>query len=335
MKKWFLIILIIIFAFSALVIYFKAKIADSKGINNGIMLSASNKQFYDQLCPDIEFVDSNRLPIRLSDYVGSVIIIKFSRFYKNELPELVFLNYLADKYASEKVKLFIINGLGGMDINKVNDYAHFSCPLIIDNGDIVRAFDAMPSDLIIINKEHRVKFKLATNDRNIIHREILRWSKGDIVSNKNIDIKLSDLLDIKYVDAITLKPEFIFKCNGKRRVIVMFPALCATCSESLIINSIIDLMNDPNVDSNTEYLVIFGAGNTAKGVAEYVQSILFDKSRMAFGLIAKSKNIPRYYDLFESNNGARVYLLSEANVLIHEGTIGSKSDIDQIKKVLL
>jgi len=79
----------------------------------------SSKEFMNMDCPEIVANSVEGTNIALRHYAGNVIIIQFSRFYKEDLPNLVYLRNLADKYRTSGVFLLFIDTRGKHDNNSL------------------------------------------------------------------------------------------------------------------------------------------------------------------------------------------------------------------------
>jgi hypothetical protein len=61
--------------------------------------------FFDSTCPELEVISHQGTRMLLRDFIGSVIVIRFSNFSRQDLPFLVFLDHLYNR-VSKKMHLF-------------------------------------------------------------------------------------------------------------------------------------------------------------------------------------------------------------------------------------
>jgi len=120
---------------------------------------------YNTHCPEITVTSIEGKKYDLSDMVGNVIILKFSKFYKRNLPDLVYLEHVVNKYKEEGISLFFINSLGKHYLDKINAICKLEHPIIEDEGEISALFNAGSDDIVIIDREfiktHLKLFKLS------------------------------------------------------------------------------------------------------------------------------------------------------------------------------
>lgn len=107
----------------------------------------SQKESFNLDCPEIAGNSVEGNIIELRNYAGSVIIIQFSKFYREDLPNLVYLQDLADKYRKLGVFLLLIDTRGKHDSMGVGKFITLSYPVIEDDGTIRAQFNAYPSVL--------------------------------------------------------------------------------------------------------------------------------------------------------------------------------------------
>jgi len=136
-------------------------------------------EFYNTPYPDIALTSINGEIINLKDLIGSVIIIKFSKFYKKDLPDLVYLEHLAGKFRREGVSLIFINSLGKHYKEAINKICIFSSPIIEDDGSVLGLFNANTEETVIVDRNFTVKFKSNINyifNKSLIYNELIKWT---------------------------------------------------------------------------------------------------------------------------------------------------------------
>lgn len=108
-----------------------------------------NADFYNMPCPEISEYSISGQKINLHNLIGNVILIRFSQFYKEDLPNLVYLQHLVDKFQDKNASLIFINSLGKHDQEAIDKIVNLTSPIIEDNGSIAAKFNAYLEDLII------------------------------------------------------------------------------------------------------------------------------------------------------------------------------------------
>ena len=209
-KNLFNIIILIVIVINVLLLIYNFIVSREKRADNfQSPLKEANKsnqveykhgyEFYNTPCPEISFNSIDGKNFKLRDMVGNVIIIKFSRFYKKELSNLVYLEHLAEKFQNEGVFLFLVNSLGKHFNEAIDKICSFSSPIVLDNGFISGIFNATPEAIVIVDRNFTIKFMSNMNnlfDKSLIYNELIKWifegsQPPNIVSND----QLSSILD--------------------------------------------------------------------------------------------------------------------------------------------
>ncbi len=105
--------------------------------------------------------------------------IKFSKFYKNDLPDLVYLEHLAGKYRDKGVSLIFINSLGKHYKEAISKICSFSSPIIEDDGLILGLFNAMQEETILVDRNFTIKFMSNIEyifNKSLIYNELIKWT---------------------------------------------------------------------------------------------------------------------------------------------------------------
>jgi hypothetical protein len=134
-----------------------------------------HSDFFDRPCPEIVAHSINGVNITLRSFAGKVIIVRFSRFYRQELPYIVFLQDLAEKYKKFDTYLLFINSRGKHNQDEINKIVNLAFPVIEDDGSIRTLFNAYPEDTIIIGRDFKIKYKDDRFVKQIVYDELRQW----------------------------------------------------------------------------------------------------------------------------------------------------------------
>ncbi|MCP2519679.1 hypothetical protein NLB65_01240 [Candidatus Aminicenantes bacterium AC-335-B20] len=128
-----------------------------------INLSSTDKEeqisFYNQKCPNIIITDIQGKKIPLSSLIGSVIILKFTKFYFEELPSILYLEHLLGKFKNCGLHVFLIYSSKFLHQNFSLSFIKTSLPILKGDSFVISKFNAKINDTIIIGKDFRIKFK--------------------------------------------------------------------------------------------------------------------------------------------------------------------------------
>lgn len=282
-----------------------------------ISTETSNVQqanFFDLTCPEIEMYDIQGQSIRLADFAGRVIAIRFTRFHPQDLPYLIYLEPLFKKFQHEGFYLIFINLLGKQYSTQANKLINFSVPLIEDDGYIAALFNARLNDLIIIGRDFRIKFKHNQVGNRIIYNQVARYLFEDSKPPPSLSKKdLNALLkNISYVNIENKKIENIgVKTKGKPSIITLATSHCFTCPEHQKIQLIkeVALISKINKEQN---VLLFGKGNDSNWIREFsIKNELYDY--ITIGIIEDSENLSDqdYYRMFDLKTDPRIFVFNK------------------------
>jgi len=231
-KKWNFLFLILIIIVINLLVFTILKVRKVSKLTREPQISiagvaranaASNvMEIYNTPCPEITVTSIEGETYNFSYMVGNVIILKFSKFYKRSLPDLVYLDNVVNKYKEEAISLFFINSLGKHYADKINKICRLQHPIIEDDGEISALFNAGSEDVVIVDRNFNIKFRFSDFpkiNRSLLFNEIMRWTFGDHdrlekydISSEELCLKLSEIV---YYDVFQNKTKLL---NLKNRV---------------------------------------------------------------------------------------------------------------------
>ena len=329
-KKWFYL-LISVFIFVNIVFFinnnfFKktdTSVSPQQNLNPQIseMNQDDSSDFYNRPCPELSLTSIDGEVIDLKNLIGNVIILKFSRFYKKDLPNLIYLEHLAGKFKNLGVSLVFINSLGRHYKKEIEKICSFISPVVEDQGSIAGLLNASLEDTIIVDRDFTIKSKYPVFDKRVIYSDLKRWTQndgngGDNFSNENLETLLKDLF---YFDVLEKEEKPLFDPTLNKKVIItLFTSICTGCEE----NSRIQLLKDISSGMNKKYqtVFLFGFGNNEKNIRQYALLNNWDKFPISIGVIEgiNSTQLSDYYDLFEFNVDPRTIILDSSGTVLFQ-----------------
>lgn len=295
--------------------------------------------FYGMSCPEATLISISGDRIELRDLAGNVIIIRFSRFYRQDLPNLVYLEHLAGKYQGQGVSLIFVNSLGRHDREAIDRIVTLSNPIIEDDGSIQGLFDALPEDLIIIDRDHTIRFKYNRASKAVLYNEVLKWMSPNRTQPESIQtVELERLLRrLSYYDVFSGEKHTINQFSQPAILLTLFTSICTGCEESYRVQLIKDLAKDKDSEK-VKILMLFGKGNNIKAIRQYAILNEWNKLQFTIGVIEGSKTTtePNYYRLFELDTDPRTFVIdSDQKILFAETRRTSKLiNIEYMKNLL-
>lgn len=171
-------------------------------LDNGLGFQKARSDLYGMSCPEISGISLRGERIDLRNFFGSVIILRFSRFFRQDLPDVVYLQELYEQQKVAGVHLIFINSRGKHDQDEINKIVHLSAPIIEDEGIIRAAFNAYPEDTIIIDRDFKVRFQSEKTTKSSIYDEVKKWTLGNSPQQyQTSDEKLSQAVgDLAFYD---------------------------------------------------------------------------------------------------------------------------------------
>ncbi len=290
--------------------------------------------FYNLLCPEVDLFTSTGKQIILSDLVGDVIVLRFTRFHSRDIPYLIYLQHLCETYANKGLHLFFIHILGKTGINPSHS---FSVPIIEDDGYVSGVFNARLNDLIIISKDFRIKFKNNQASNRIIYNQVIKFLYEGSSPSFPSEKELSFLM--KKVTFKNIKNEQIENISdvieNKKAIINLFISSCFNCPESNRIKLLLDLAHQKK-DTNSEVLLLFGKGNDFNHIKKfaYENNLL----NLIVGVIQSSEVLAdhEYHGIFKLDVDPRLFVFDEdSHLLLIENLHNTgKINLDHIRGLI-
>ena len=341
-KNWFYILIsvfiivnIIIFINNNLNKKVKASTSTQQDLSRQILAKnpVENSDFYNRSCPELSLTSIEGEVIDLKNLIGNVIILKFSRFYKRDLPDLIFLEHVAGKFENLGVSLVFINSLGQHYKKEIDKICSFTSPVVEDQGSIAGLFNASLEDTIIVDRNFMIKSKYPGFDKRVIYSDIKRWTQNDEngddnSSNEDLEVQLKDLF---YFDVLEKREKPLFNPTLNKKVIItLFTSICTGCEE----NSRIQLLKDVSSGMNKKYqtVFLFGIGNNKKNIRQYALLNNWDKFPISIGVIDRINpaQLSDYYELFEFNVDPRTFILDSSGAVLFQEYLRNANSIDEI-----
>lgn len=282
--------------------------------------------FFDSLCPDIEMFDTHGQKIALSKFGGEVIIIRFTKFHLLDLPYLLFLEHLYKKYQEKGVHLFFIKLLGQNYSNATQEQFNYSVPIIEDDGFVSSIFNARLNEIVIIDRDFRMKFKDNQSPNRMIHDQLIRYLfEGTTMMPSISDEKLGLIMKEIYLrDVKSAKITNLGDLIKDRHAFVhLFISTCLSCPE----HQRIALMKDVSsqINNKVQNIFLFGSGNNFNYIKKFAEkNELFDN--FTVGIIQKSDNLSEkdYYQVFKLYLDPYLLIFKKGEIVFSEEIINQR-----------
>jgi len=292
--------------------------------------TSTNKDFYGLPCPEVSFNSISGEVINLSDLLGNVILLRFSRFYKSDLANLIYLQHLAEKYKDEGVSFVFINSQGKHHIEATENLVDINFPIIEDDGDIMALFNASFEDLIIIDRDFTIKFKYFQAPKSIIFNEAMKWTnpRGSVIEFENQRELKRVIYSLAFYDVIEKRKKDIRQFLNKNIILILFTSTCLGCEENARIRLFVDIASKINTHK-TEIIVLFGKGNYTNPIEQFALMNGLDNTPISTGVICdfEKLKINDYYSLFDLQIDPRIFILDKKGEIIFSEDFASSSFI--------
>lgn len=249
----------------------------------------------------------------LSNWKGDVIIIHFSKFHLNDLPNLLFFDYLQKRYI-KKVKLLFINTLGKYEESTIKKFICLTSPIIEDDGTISSLYKAGRNETIIIGNDFRMKFKNSFASKktvaSLVEKEVYHDDDQEALEEENL---INIFKGITFVDLKSAKRLSLSEIIEKKNVIIHLSiSTCMTCPETKKIKILKDLAKDID-EGNNQILFLFGIGNKAKIINLFIERMQLGESSTLCGIINDNSTLKYddYYKIFEFNIDPRIIIIKK------------------------
>jgi len=342
-KNWYKILVLIVICINLFVLiyiirstkiknrYYQEKVRSSQSL----IRQNNDSNFYDLPCPEISFPSIDGRNISLKDYIGNVIILRFSRFYLLDLPDLLYLEHVAKRFKTVGVSLLFINTLGKHNSQAISKYITLSSPIIEDDSTITALFNSNRKDTIIIGRDFKIKFKYNQADNLTIFDQVTRQAIEDSPSIDTSDETLNNLImKLSFRDISSNETENIRdRMKGKKTILNLSISTCIGCSEGRKIGLINEISQKINLE-HTQIILLFGRGNSTEMIKEFSGMMALDTSSIRVGVIENGESLSEeeYYKIFKYDINPRLLVFNEGgNLIFSEKLIDSnKMNADYI-----
>jgi len=286
-------------------------------------LSSPDESFYNSPAPDFakDSVDGKR--IRLSSLKGNVIILRFSRFYLEELPYLLYLEHLAKRFKEYGVSLIFINSLGKHYKESIEKFVHLDSPVIEDDGSISSSFKSNPYETVIIGRDFKIKFKYGMFDKRTIYNQFIRFAFEDKSPPVLKDDEIESLIkSLSFKDVRSGKIERIGDfVRGKSTVLNLFISTCMGCPEGRRISLLKEVGKLSG--SKGEVLILFGKGNGSEMIRDWAERMDLDES-ISIGVIQVSDFNDNYLKIFRFEIDPRIFIFDREGKIVYSEREGDE-----------
>ena len=323
-RNWFYLLTGILLLLNLVLgIYNFTSVRSEKGKSSKEKLPPSDESFYNSPAPDFakDSVDGKR--IRLSSLKGNVIILRFSRFYLEELPYLLYLEHLAKRFKEYGVSLIFINSLGKHYKESIEKFVHLDSPVIEDDGSISSSFKSNPYETVIIGRDFKIKFKYGMFDKRTIYNQFIRFAFEDksppVLKDDEIE-SLIKSLSFKDVRSGKIKRigDFV---RGKSTVLNLFISTCMGCPEGRRISLLKEVGKLSG--SKGEVLILFGKGNGSEMIRDWAERIGIDES-ISIGVIEGSDFDDDYLKVFRFEIDPRIFIFDREGKIVYSEEEGDE-----------
>lgn len=281
-----------------------------------VSISEVEDSFYNSPSPDFNKKTVDGKDIRLSDFKENVIILRFSRFYLEELPYLLYLEHLSKRFKNDGVSLIFVNSSGKHYKESIEKFVHLSSPIIEDDGSISSSFKASPYETIIIGRDHRIKFKYSRADNQTIYNQVLRFAfegkSPSFLKDEELEGLIKRLSFKDVMDGKLMKVED--KLKGKSVILNLFISTCMGCPEGRRVRLIKEIAK--KVGSKVKILILFGRGNSEEMIREWKERMEFESS-VKVGVIEGSFSEEDYLKIFCFDIDPRIMILDNDGKIIY------------------
>jgi len=288
--------------------------------------------FYGMSCPEATLLSISGGRIELRDLAGNVIIIRFSRFYRQDLTNLVYLEHLAGKYQDQGVSLIFVNSLGRHDREAIDRIVTLSNPIIEDDGSIRGLFNALPEDLIIIDRNHTIRFKYNRASKAVLYNEVLKWMSPNRTQPESIQtVELEKLLQrLSYYDVFSGEKHTIGQFSQPAILLTLFTSICTGCEESYRVQLIKDLAKDKDSEK-VKILMLFGKGNNADAIKDHSEMNEWDESSISVGVVEDlgGGTSSDYYRIFELDVDPRTFIIGKNKKILFAENLRNSKRVNQ------
>lgn len=328
-EKFFLFLLIILILINiTLISFFFRKWLSHQRNPSPSLVSSPETSFYNSSCPPLKLVDLAGNQINLKDFQGQVILIYFSNFYSQDISTLIFLNHLWEKFKKDGLNLLVIFASEVIILDHIFRYNHWLFPIIKNDGSVLSSFRSKLNDLIIVNRDFKIKFKLNSPPNTIIYHQILRnlglsSPKKLSLSEMEKILKSMSFFDLRTKETKRLTDEI----KDKPSLIALFLSPCLGCPVARKIE-IFNQAGQKMEKGELSIFYLFAKGNNYALIREYaLKNNLFDHNNYV-GIINGNQRLTDndYLNLFDFETDPRLFLINrQGKIVFVENAIDQRS----------
>jgi len=290
-----------------------------------IDLKPEKSIFYNQLCPDIDMLSADGKRIYLRDYSGNVILLRFSTFSKQDFANLLFLQHLKWRFQNHSLKVFIVRNLRRDGIY-FKEYLPENITIVEDDGYISGIFNARVNDLVLIDKDFRIKLKHNQLSNRMIYYEINEFISQDQQEDRFNQLSLNE------IDKLFEKTLCIQIQSGKqteltnlfsRKIVLLnlFVSPCMSCPLGNRINALREISLSKDCVSS---IILFGRGNRLPLIREFSEKNNLAGLEIAILQWEYETNKETYSKLFDFSKRSRLFIIKNGKVEFAENKMNSK-----------
>jgi hypothetical protein len=292
-------------------------------------IESSYSDFYNSPCPDMELFDSTDKRIRLSDLAGEVIVLRFSRLTPQDLPYLIYLEHLNNRFKSNGLHIFFIHLLSRRYMPTFDPGYVFPFQIIEDDGYIASIFQAKLNDLIIVGRDFKLKFKHNQVSNSTIYNQIVRYLFEDSAlppSSAKEDVGVL-LKNVYYKNVRSGQIENLERASeGFPALITLSISPCLNCPASKRLSLMRELSSS---NKEAKFYLLFGRGNNFETIEKFAMKNNLMNDTIV-GLIEDVGNLPDddYYRIFKYNIDPCTYITNKKGKIIFAENQKNSNRID-------
>ncbi len=316
------LVILLIFLNIVLLVWFLHKRAGIKERITPASPDFLKSSFYDTPCPALSLVDIAGNRINLQDFQGQVILLYFSHFYASEVPLLIFLNHLWEKFRLDGLRLFVVFPSEIIDLDYIFRNNQWTFPIVKGSGQIAAPFGAKPGTVVIIDRNFKIKFNLANPPKDTIYRQVRRYLDIEASSPPSLENLASYLLDLYFIDMITKDMINLGQQIVERpAIIVLCLSPCFSCPEARKISMLREVAT-PFQDKKAVVFFLFARGYNFNLIEEFALRNKLSGTNLRVGIICCDGGLleKRYLDLFEFEVDPRLFIFNQEGKLIFAET---------------
>lgn len=244
-----------------------------------------NPELLNSPCPEFVGHSIDGSSIALRSFAGKVIIIRFSEFLRRDLPNIIFLQDLVEKYKDFDTCLFFINSRGNFDGIEVEKFTHLTFPVIEDDGTIRALLNANGEDTIIVGRDFNIKYRSGRLIKTSLFDELLkRICINPSLDNPPVRTAVAQAIkEMVFQDVYSREGIKVYQ-EGKPLFLVVASSICMDCEESRRFQLLRKLAQ--NIDPERMNIrLILGKGNSLEALDDESQIQSWKGLPVSLGII--------------------------------------------------